>query len=286
MNNVLPTIYVISDSVGITAQTLVRAAASQFEEPDPNIELLSEVRSFDEVRDFLNHQRVMHRRAHGMTEMLLFYTLVEKDIIRQLDEYLALAPEIVAVDLMGDAIDAIARVSGVAPHALPGGVHATNERYFQRISALEFTLAHDDGLLPQDLPSAEIVIIGVSRTSKTPTSIYLGLEGYRVANIPLVAHIPPPKELFDVDRTRIFGLITSESTLVDIRRQRIGPGMSATSAYANVEAVREELREARALMSRLGCTVINTQNRAIEETAREIMRCYDADHPQGRVHLY
>ena len=286
MNNTLPTIYVISDSVGITAQTVARAAASQFGEPDPHIELLSEARTFDEVRDFLNRERVMHRRAHGMTEMLLFYTLVEKDIIRQLNEYLESAPEIVAVDLMSGAVDAIAKVSGMVPRALPGGVHAINERYFQRISALEFTLAHDDGLLPKELTQAEIVIIGVSRTSKTPTSIYLGLQGYRVANIPLVAHIKPPEELFSVDRTRIFGLITSESTLVDIRRRRIGPDMLGSSNYANLETVREELREARALMDQLGCTIINTQNRAIEETAREIMRYYDADHPQANVHLY
>ncbi|MBR2835496.1 MAG: kinase/pyrophosphorylase [Coriobacteriales bacterium] len=286
MNTFLPTIYVISDSVGITAKTLARAAASQFGETDPHIELLSEVRSFDEVRTFLNHHRVLHRRIHGISNMLLFYTLVEKDLIRQLNEYLELAPEIVAVDLMSDAIDAIAKVSNMAPRAIPGGVHATNERYFQRISALEFTLAHDDGLLPQDLTQAEIVIIGVSRTSKTPTSIYLGLEGYRVANIPLIAHMKPPEELFLVDRTRIFGLITSESTLVDIRRRRIGPDMLGDSAYANIEAVREELREARALMNRLGCTIINTQNRAIEETAREIMRFYDADHPQVNASYY
>ena len=286
MTKDLPPIYVISDSIGITAKTVVRAATSQFGQTDPDIELLSEAKSFDEVRSFLNLNRVMHRRRYGMTEMLLFYTLVDKDLIRQLQEYLAMAPEIVAVDLMSGVINAISRVSGQEPHLVPGGVHATDERYFQRISALEFTLAHDDGVLPQDLPLAEIVIIGVSRTSKTPTSIYLGQEGYRVANIPLIAHMEPPKELFKVDRTRIFGLITSESALVDIRRRRMGEAGSTTSSYTSIDAVREELQEARNLMNRLGCTIINTYNRAIEETAQLIMRHYDADHPPRHGHIY
>ncbi len=272
----LPTIHIISDSMGITARTVAAAAASQFGCTTPNIELLSNVRSFDEVRDFLNKHRVLHRRLYGSSSMVLFYTIVEDDVLAQLKRYLEDHPEIEAVDLMSDAVGAIAKVSKEHPNFRPGEVHATDENYFRRIAALEFTIAHDDGLRPQDLPEADIVIIGVSRTSKTPTSIYLGQEGYRVANIPLVLGVNPPRELFAIDRTRIFGLMTTEDVLCDIRRNRMG--RAGAAHYADREAIRRELKSARDLMKRLDCKVINTKNRAIEETAQKIIRQYSLTH--------
>lgn len=272
----LPTIHVISDSMGITARTLTRAATSQFGNPDPIIELLPNVRSFDQARRFLEEHQETNKRLHGDDRILLFYTLVEGELKESLKAYVANKPNIVAVDLISDAVHAISEVSGCKPTYGPGGTHVTDAHYFHRISALEFTIAHDDGQRPQDLALADIVILGVSRTSKTPTSIYLGQQGYRVANIPLVPGVQLPEEIYDVDRSRLFGLMTSPDVLVGIRRTRMGTLVGSSERYADFEIVREELDHARMVMRGLGCIVINTEDRAIEETAQEIMRRYDA----------
>ena len=271
----LPTVHVISDSMGITAKTLTRAATSQFGESNPSIEQLSNVKTFDEVQAFLEDQRRLHEQLYGDGRLLVFYTLTEGVLKEQLEGYIARHGNIVAVDLIGDAVHAISEFTGRKPHYGPGGTHVTDERYFHRIAALEFSIAHDDGQSPQDLPQADIVIVGVSRTSKTPTSIYLGQQGYRVANVPLVAGIALPGEIYDVERSRIFGLMTTPEVLSGVRRTRMGSLAGASTRYADIGAVREELLNARAVMRRLGCVVINTENRAIEETAQEIMRRYD-----------
>lgn len=277
----LPTIHVISDSMGITARTLTRAATSQFGNPDPKIELLPNVQSFDQARKFLEEQRVIHERLYGDDQILLFYTLVEGELKERLKAYIAENSNIVAVDLISDAVHAISEVSGCKPTYGPGGTHVTDAHYFHRISALEFTIAHDDGQRPQDLPQADIVILGVSRTSKTPTSIYLGQQGYRVANVPIVPGVQPPAEIYEVDRSRLFGLMTTPDVLVGIRRTRMGSLVGSSERYANFDIVREELEHARMVMRGLGCIVINTEDRAIEETAQEIMRRYNAVYPNA-----
>lgn len=271
-----PTIHVISDSMGITAKTLTRAATSQFGEPNPNIELLANVSDFETARRFLEDQRATHSRLYDDDRFVLFYTLVDGSVKEELKAYIDENPNIIAVDLISDAVHAISKMTGHAPQYGPGGTHVTDATYFQRIAALEFTIAHDDGQRPQDLTDADIVILGVSRTSKTPTSIYLGQQGFRVANVPLVAGIDPPPQIFDVDRSRMFGLMTTPDVLVGIRRTRMGEIPCSSPRYADIDAVRDELEHARALMRELGCIVIHTEDRAIEETAQEIMRRYDA----------
>ncbi len=280
----IPTIHVVSDSVGMTAQTIARAAASQFGETAPNIEVLSNVRTFDEIRDFFDHHAANHLETLGDDRLVVFYTLVDADIRAQLHDYLAEHSNVVAVDLMTDAIEAISVVSGRKPLVIPGEMHVTDDNYFHRIDAMEFTIAHDDGRNPQDLTDADIVLLGVSRSSKTPTSIYLSQQGYKVANIPLDLQSDPPKELFDCDPTRVFGLVTSPDILVGIRRRRLGRAQMVASSYADPEMVYRDLEKARSLMRKIGCMVIHTENRAVEETAQEIMRYYDVAHPQaGRM---
>jgi len=276
----IPTIHVISDSVGMTAQTIARAAASQFGETDPNIELLSNVRSFKEIEEFLTEHSKHHQETLGDPRMVVFYTLVQGDMHAKLEDYLEKHSEIVAVDLMTDAIRAIAEVSGRESLVIPGEMHVTDEHYFKRIEAMEFTIAHDDGRNPQDLPDADIVILGVSRCSKTPTSIYLSQQGYRVANVPLDLHTDPPKELFRVDADRLFGLVTTPEVLVGVRRRRLGNAIAVARDYADPESVARDLEKARGLMRKLGCIVVHTENRAVEETAQEILRYYELAHPR------
>ena len=266
--------------MGITAKTVARAAAGEFGITDPNIEELTDVHWVEEIHEYLHKQRRIHTRVYGDDRILVFYTLVEGKLKRDFEQYLTKHPEIIAVDLLGAPVKAIERLSGEEPGYGAGMTHITDEHYYERIAALEFTIYHDDGRITQDLTDADIVIIGVSRTSKTPTSIYLGQQGYRVANIPLVQGIEPPKELYKVDKTRLYGLITSEKVLVGIRQTRLKKLQGKNSHYASPEYVRKELAAAKALMRELGCAVINTENRAIEETAQEILRFYEKSHPR------
>lgn len=280
-NTPLPTIHVISDSVGLTAQALARAAAAQFGETNPNIEVLPHVRNFEDVKTFIDEHGDLHKRMSGDERLLIFYTLVDCDLRKQLSDYAAQKPNVVAVDLMTEAMDAIAKLTGLTPSKRPGGLHVADQHYFKRIEAIEFTIDHDDGRNPQEMSQADIVLLGVSRSSKTPTSIYLAQQGYKVSNVPLDPSTEPPHEIFDVDSTRIFGLMTTPEVLVGIRQRRLGNASVIASKYADPEYVYEDLEKARKLMRKLGCIVIHTENRAVEETAQEILRYYERIHPHG-----
>ncbi len=275
----LPTIHVISDSVGLTAQAVARAAAAQFGVTNPCIEVLPKARTFDEIKEFIDLHSAYHLQHTGDGRMLVFYTLVDAALARKLAAYAAQRDDIVAVDLMTEAIGAIANVTGLEPSTKPGGLHVADQYYFRRIEAIEFTIAHDDGRNPQELDQADIVLLGVSRSSKTPTSIYLSQQGYKVANIPLDPRTEPPQELERVERTRLFGLMTTAEVLVGIRKRRLGNAQLVASSYADPEYVYQDLEQARALMRKLGCFVIHTENRAVEETAQEILRYYERAHP-------
>ncbi|BAK44841.1 pyruvate, water dikinase regulatory protein [Eggerthella sp. YY7918] len=275
----LPTIHVISDSVGLTAQAVARAAAAQFGVTNPIIEVLPKVRSMASIREFLDEHAAIHKRSTGDGRILVFYTLVDRALSRQLAEYAGAREDIVAVDLMTDAIAAIAHMTGREPSTKPGGLHVADQYYFRRIEAIEFTIAHDDGRNPHELQQADIVLLGVSRSSKTPTSIYLSQQGYKVANIPLDPTTTPPAELAQVERTRLFGLMTTPEVLISIRQRRLGNASVVASSYADPEYVYQDLEQARALMRKLGCIVIHTENRAVEETAQEILRYYERAHP-------
>ncbi len=277
--SILPTIHVISDSVGLTGQAVARAASSQFGVPNPRLEILPKVNSFNDVETFLDKHTALHKEEYGDGRMLVFYTLVNTEIAAALKDYVVKHPHIIAVDLIGDAIAAIAEFSGSTPSTKPGGLHVADRHYFKRIAALEFAIDHDDGRAPYDLTKADIVIIGVSRTSKTPLSIYLAQEGFKVANIPLDPNTDPPIELFDVDPKRIFGLMTKPEVLVGIRKRRLGNAAAVASEYAKPEYVYQDLEKARALMRKLGSIVIHTENRAVEETAQEILRYYELAYP-------
>ena len=277
----LPTIHVMSDSMGITARSIARAAAVQFGVADPCIEVISKVQSLDEIVTFFEEHREEHVRETGKPDILVFYTLVDRNLARAFADYAAGTNYITAVDVLTPAIDAIEKMTGYCASSAPGMLHVADNLYFQRIEAQEFTIDHDDGRNPQDLTMADIVLIGVSRTSKTPLSIYLSQQGLKVANVPLDPQSEPPREIWDVDKTRLFGLMTTVEVLRDIRKRRIGTGIAAAMAgkYADEEYIYEDLEKARALMRKLNCLVVHTNGRAVEETAQEILRYYERWHP-------
>lgn len=275
----LPTIHVVSDSIGATAQTIARAAAACFDCDDPAIEILPRVTSCEHMVEALDEHIAYHRKK-GLAPFVLFYTLVNPSMRARIETYMQDHNDIViGVDLLSDALDALALATGREPLPEPGRLHTVNEHYFHRIEAMEFTISHDDGRNPQDLTEADIVLIGVSRSSKTPLSIYLSQLGYKVANVPLDPQTKPPHELYDVDPQRMFGLIISPEILADIRKRRLGNASNVAASYADLECVYQDLEKARAFMRKLGCIVIRTDNRAIEETAQEILRYYKNAHP-------
>ncbi|WP_417061813.1 pyruvate, water dikinase regulatory protein [Enorma massiliensis] len=262
----LATVLVISDALGETAASVALAAAGQFDEGAVAIERLSRVQDARQVK------RYLESLAGAAKKIAAFHTIVQ-DELRSEVAGLLVEQGIAAVDLLGPAISAIAAITGDAPKGIPGIIHQTDERYFQRIACMEYTVEHDDGRGADDLSEADIVLIGVSRTSKTPLSMYLALQGYRVANIPLAPQVEPPQALFEVDPARIFGLVTTVETIAPIRSQRLGTAQaqSAAGSYADPDAIELEFAYARTLMKRLGCFVVHTDGKAIEESATEII---------------
>jgi regulator of PEP synthase PpsR (kinase-PPPase family) len=263
-----PVINIISDSIGDSAANMAVAAASQFSNQRCIINRLPNVSSLDSMIPFIES-----RIADTEGDIILFHTIADEQLRAELDDYL-MDRKVVAVDLIGPAIDAIAQATGRTPRGEPGLNRETDEAYFMRIEAIEFAVEHDDGRNPGDLSEAQIVLIGVSRSSKTPLSIYLATLGYKVANIPLTVGSLPPRQLFDLDRQRVFGLTTDPNLLSAIRQRRLGNASGVASSYANLQHVIDDLEQARAVMRRIGCLVIRTDNRAIEEVAQEILRYY------------
>lgn len=263
-----PTIHVISDSLGETAADVALAAAAQFEQGTVHIERLPKVTGVEQVRRFI----LERERDTPPEKLLVFHTIADRKLRGEIqDEFDRRG--IQALDLLGPALDAIERLTGQRARGQAGVIRRTDERYFRRIEAMEFFVAHDDGRNPADLTKADIVLVGVSRTSKTPLSMYLSFHGYKVANIPLAKGVEPPRELFDVEPFRIFGLISTPEVLSTIRNERLGSleAKSVAGSYSDPQYIQEELDEARALMRRLGCIVVHTNGRAVEETAQNIL---------------
>src|SRR6266513_6065856 len=236
-------LHIVSDSTGETAARLVQALEAQF--PDQEFEEVRHPR-VESVED-LEHAV---RGARGRPAVVV-YTLVEpamRDAMRRLCR----RARVHYCDLLGHPIDAVARVSGQAARMMPGSRAPLNPAYFRRIEAMEFAVKYDDGV-GAGLDEADIVLVGVSRTSKTPLSIYLGYLGHKVANVPIVKGIKPPKELFEINPVKIVGLTISPDRLGDIRRARVRNLGAKNRRYAELAEVYDELDEAAAVQRRLGC---------------------------------
>lgn len=253
----------LSDAVGETGDSVAKAVASQFPDVDVQIKTTGMIRSVDELRHIVEPYQ-------GDPSYIFLYTLAKLDLHDEMDE--VIKEGAVAIDILGPTISRIERVTKQRASSFVGALRKTDAKYFDRIDAMEFSVAHDDGRKPEGLVHADIVIIGVSRTSKTPLSMYLAYRGVRTANIPLAYGIDPPKELFEVDPRKIYGLMSTPEVLLNIRRARMKELGAFVPHYAELEHVERELEEARALMRKLGCIVINTANRAVEEVAQEILQ--------------
>jgi [pyruvate, water dikinase]-phosphate phosphotransferase / [pyruvate, water dikinase] kinase len=255
-------LHVVSDSTGETAARLVLALEAQF--PD---------QPFEEVRhprvETVDDLRLAVNRARGLPAVVV-YTLVEPEL-RDAMRALCRSARLHYCDLLGHPIESVARVSGMGPRMTPGARHPLDSVYFKRIEAIEFAVKYDDGM-GRGLEEADIVLVGVSRTSKTPLSMYLGYLGHKTANVPIVKGIEPPAELFKIDPSKIVGLTLEASRLAEIRQARLRNMGSSRRGYAELAGIYEELEQAAAVQRRIGCPVIEVSELSIEETAHRIIR--------------
>lgn len=262
-----PTVIVISDSLGDTACEVVLAASGQFDEGAFRLLRLPKVNSVEQVKSFVGPRVDADHR-----DIAVFHTIVDPALRARVLDYLGML-HIRSVDLIGPTLAVLSSLIGVPPKGVAGVIHKTDDRYFHRIEAMEYFVEHDDGRGCDDLSGADIVLLGVSRTSKTPLSMYLAYQGYKVANVPLAHGMEPPKSIYEVDPMRLFGLISTVDVISEIRDSRLGDdyARAVAGSYAEPESVHSELEEARALMKRLGCFVVRTDGKAIEESAAEII---------------
>ena len=255
-------LHVISDSTGETAVRLVHALEAQF--PDQDFEEIRHprVETVDDLNLALN-------RAKGRPAVIV-YTLVHPEL-REAARALCRRYRLHYCDLLGHPIEAVAKVAGVAAQMTPGARAPLDSTYFKRMAAIEFAVKYDDGVAA-GLHEADIVLVGVSRTSKTPLSMYLGYLGYKTANVPIVKGIEPPSALFEVDPTKIVGLTIDAVRLQEIRRQRAARLGGNQHAYAELLGIYAELEQAESIQRRLGCPVIEISDLSIEETAARVIR--------------
>lgn len=265
-------IYVISDSTGETGAKVVQAALLQFRHEQVRLRIFSNVRETGELL------KTIDRAA--AEDALVVYTLVNAEQRMAVHDRAA-QYGVRAVDLMGALMTRIGRWLGETPRSQPGLIHRLDEEYFRRIEAMEFAVKNDDGQLPRNFKRAEILLVGVSRTSKTPVCTILAQKGYKAANLPLVHGVKPPGEIEEVDPRRVFALTISPRALFEIRRARLEHlGVAAGGAYADMEQIQRELAWAREVVRRHPhWTVVDVTNRAVEETASEILKHYTTRFP-------
>jgi regulator of PEP synthase PpsR (kinase-PPPase family) len=255
-------LHVVSDSTGETAARLVTALEAQF--PDTQFDVVRHPR-VEDVDDL----QLAVSRTRGRPAVMV-YTLVDTEL-RETMRRLCRRAKLHYCDLLGHPIDAVARVSGQTAKMESGRRHPLDSQYFKRMEAIEFAVKFDDGV-GAGLPDADIVLVGVSRTSKTPLSMYLGYLGHKTANVPIVGGIEPPNELFEIDRAKIVGLTIDAERLSEIRQVRARLMRLSKSSYSELVEIYEELEQAAAVHRQLGCPVVDVSELSIEETAQRVLR--------------
>jgi regulator of PEP synthase PpsR (kinase-PPPase family) len=216
--------------------------------------------------------RSIIERAKQLHALVVFTVVstAHRELLRRIcDEQ-----QVDAVDLIGTLMAKLTGFLGSQPKGVPGLLHTLTDEYFRRIEAVEFTVRNDDGREPRNLPKADLVLVGVSRTSKTPLSTFLAQKGLKVSNVPLVLGIPPPPELFRIDQEKVFGLTIKEEALLQIRQVRLRQlGMPADTSYGQRHHIAQEIAYARSLFRQNSTwPVIDITGKAVEETAADILR--------------
>ncbi|MGD9680561.1 MAG: pyruvate, water dikinase regulatory protein [Candidatus Obscuribacterales bacterium] len=256
-------IFTLSDSSGETAEAVARAAVVQFPPGRASIYRLPQVKALEQIASLV--------REVASDKAVIAYTLVLPEY-RETLEREAAKYGIVTIDLLGSLIDRISQLTGQVPLSQPGRLHLLDEDYFKRIEAVDFAIRFDDGKNPDGLLQADVILIGVSRTSKTPNCMYLAHHfGLKAANVPIVYGVDPPLSLFQVPPRKIVGLHLEPYLLQEIRTTRAQfLKMPQENDYADPERIRQEVNYARKIFRELKCHVIDVSAKAIEEISSEV----------------
>lgn len=268
-----PPIYVVSGGRGMAGNNIVQALLIQYPNNNIPVVIVPNVTTDNEVFDV-----VVKAKTDGG---IVVHTMVNLQLRDKLVQYCS-EFGVREVDLFSKLAGFIDEITDIEPLMHPGLYRELNHQYFDRIESIEYTLSHDDGMSPERLENAEIILTGVSRAGKTPLSVYLAMYGWKVANVPLVHGIAPPDELFKVDPQRVFGLHISSSQLIAHRKKRLlGWNNHQNESYIDEQKVREEIRNSMFIFDRGGFTVINVSNKPIESTANEILNIMSQRFPYG-----
>ncbi len=257
-------IYILSDSIGETGERVAAAIAEQFDN------MPYEIHKFSYVKTETMALNVIREASKEESVIVIFTTVLNniRDVITNECE----KHDILYFDLLKPLLLGFSNLLGQEPMHESGLNHKLDAKYFRRIAAIEFAVKYDDGKDPRGIGKADIVLVGVSRTSKTPLSMYLANKNIKVANVPLVPEVPVPEELYQISRKKIIGLTTDPMKLNEIRQERLKAlGLSDSASYANVDRILEELDYSDKIMRSLKCPVINVSCKAVEETAGIIL---------------
>ncbi|HBL74459.1 MAG: hypothetical protein A2W90_20260 [Bacteroidetes bacterium GWF2_42_66] len=258
-----PPIYVVSGGKGLAGNNMVQSLLIQYPNHNIPVVIVPDIGTVEEIEKI-----ILKAKADGG---LITHTMVNPELRDKFNE-LGTFYQVKVIDFMGELAEYIDQHLDIEPLKHPGLYREINAEYFDRIEAIEFTLNHDDGLKPERLHQAEIILTGVSRSGKTPLSVYLAMYGWKVANVPIVKGIPVPKELFEVDPNRVFGLNISVPNLIVHRIKRMQSfNMPTETEYTSEQYVREEIRNAFFVFQRGKFKVLNVTNKPIESTANEIL---------------
>lgn len=260
-------LYVVSDSIGETAEIVARAAVSQFAEFPLEQKRYPHANTAAKIAEIVD--------LAGAEQAIILYTLAEESLKKHM-RHCAKEAGLTAVDVLTPAVEAIASRFSLEPTNEVGNLRKLDELYFKRVAAVEFAVQYDDGKDPRGFQKADLVLLGVSRTSKTPLSMYLANKNLLVANLPLVPEAPLPKEIFTLPQDKIIGLTIRPQNLNDIRRERLNimGAVGVSDDYADPNRLLEELEYATKVYRRLGCRVLDVTNKAVEETAGNILELY------------
>jgi regulator of PEP synthase PpsR (kinase-PPPase family) len=269
MANTLPSyfhLHLVSDSTGETLTTIAKASAVQY----------ADVRPIEHVYPLIRTKRQMERVLQEISSApgIVLYTIVNKELAVDLERRCRElgSPCLYVLEPIMKLFESYL---GAPATPIVAGQHVLDQEYFRRIDALNFTMAHDDGRLPENPGEADIIILGISRTSKTPTSIYLAQRGYKVANVPLVPGIEPPAVLAGPHRAFVVGLIASVERIADVRRNRVQLlADKELETYVDRQQIAAELATSRKLFQKHGWSIIDVSRRSVEETAATIIKLY------------
>ena len=262
-------VHLVSDSTGETLSTVLKSTTAQFAAAKPLEHIYAMVRS----KRQLDQVMAEIEAAPG----LVLYTIINPELRRHL-EIRCSELQTPAVSVLDPLLEAFTAYLGLEQTLRAGAQHEMDDAYFRRIAALDYTLSHDDGQLSWDLETADVVLVGVSRTSKTPTCMYLANRGIKAANIPLVPTTDPPAELFSLRKPLIVGLVASPERLAQIRKSRLGElnAQSEAESYSDLEQIRQEVVRAKRLFAKHRWPVIDVTRKSVEETAATILTKFSA----------